>query len=389
MPISNQPVRASLGSVAAKPADAKDLAKDVAAMSLAGGVIVIGVDETAGTATAVNPFPLAGRVEQIQQVIDSRVQPPPSVTIDALPTAQGASDGVILITIMPSVSAPHMVDDRYPARSGSTTRYLSDREVDEWHDRRRRLREDPAQRPGLVDFIDPPDGAQSPPQGVGRMRVRTRPATQIVHPDEPRLRSALDEACRSAGSTLAPLVRPDYLPSSLEWLLNWAPRGGTGGAAGQAETTNLRMPFEHKLAAGTYIYRGGFSFQVVLGLVPPGVQFWVAYEHLWAAELIGLLALVGHFYADLPVASPLRCDLELLGLDRALSFFASYRHGGSGGFHDGSDVPRVTDSRYERGGAFPARLLAEDPRSAARELLDPLLVSIVPEQVDIFGRLAP
>src|SRR5215207_10936242 len=101
MPISNQPVRASLGSVAAKPADAKDLAKDVAAMSLAGGVIVIGVDETAGTATAVNPFPLAGRVEQIQQVIDSRVQPPPSVTIDALPTAQGASDGVILITIMP------------------------------------------------------------------------------------------------------------------------------------------------------------------------------------------------------------------------------------------------------------------------------------------------
>jgi hypothetical protein len=29
---------------AAKPADAKDLAKDVAAMSLAGGVIVVGVD---------------------------------------------------------------------------------------------------------------------------------------------------------------------------------------------------------------------------------------------------------------------------------------------------------------------------------------------------------
>jgi len=89
------------------------------------------------------------------------------------------------------------------------------------------------------------------------------------------------------------------------------------------------------------------------------------------------------------VAPPLRCDLELIGLDRALSFFASYRHGGSGGFHDGPDVPRVTHSRYEVGGAFSARELAEDPRSAARELLDPLLVSILPEQVDIFERLAP
>jgi len=60
------------------PADLRGLAKDVAAMSLEGGVIIIGVDEIGGEATAILPFPIGNRPEQIQQVIDARVRPAPS-----------------------------------------------------------------------------------------------------------------------------------------------------------------------------------------------------------------------------------------------------------------------------------------------------------------------
>jgi hypothetical protein len=338
------------------------------------------VDQQGGLASAVVPFALAGRPEQFQQIIDARVRPSPSVRVDALRAQPGDADGVVIITVLPSNLAPHMVADRYPARSGATTRYLSEREVEQLYARRSALRDLVAAERGLDDFVVPPDGQQQPPQGIGRMRLRVRPAMTVPHPDEPRLRDALERAHQHARDTVSAQLRADSLPASLDWLGQWCPRGASGWSAGQARTTDLTQPFENRLVAGTYIYGRGFSFQAVTGLLPPGLQTWLAYEHLWASETIGLLTHAGEFYRAVPAASPLRCDLELVGLANGLSFFMS--HTGSS-FRTDADVPRVMDSTYQRGDSFLARDLAADARPAARSLLDPLLASILPENVDI------
>lgn len=136
----------------------------------------------------------------------------------------------------------------------------------------------------------------------------------IAHPAEPRLSRVLHDAVRRASSSLEQYLKPDLSPAALDWLSQWQARGGTGWRAGDAHTTGLNHPFEGKLAACAYLYGQGFSFQAVIGLVPRGQQWWSAYEHFWAAETMGMLSIAGHFYAEIPAASPLRCDLALVGL---------------------------------------------------------------------------
>lgn len=114
----------------------KDFAKDAAAMSIEGGVIVVGVDEAGGEATAVNPIPLDGTPERIQQVIDSRVRPPLAVEIEAIRESAGDADGFVVVTVPASSLAPHMVETRLPARSGATTRWMDEAEVDRLYQRR-------------------------------------------------------------------------------------------------------------------------------------------------------------------------------------------------------------------------------------------------------------
>src|SRR5690242_6721779 len=53
----------------------RDLAKDAAAMSVGGGVLVIGIDETDGVASSISPIELGGAMERVQQVLDANVTP--------------------------------------------------------------------------------------------------------------------------------------------------------------------------------------------------------------------------------------------------------------------------------------------------------------------------
>lgn len=365
------------------PADLRGLAKDVAAMSLEGGVIIVGVDETAGEATAVMPFPIANRPEQIQQVIDAHVRPTPSTTVEAVRQQPGDSNGVIVITVAPSRQAPHMVDGRYPARSGATTRYYGEYEVAELYRRRDAMRSVANKTAGLEDFVSPPNGAEPPRQGMGRLRLRVRPLMPAAHPDEPQLRAALQKAATDARVSLQPYVTPGCV-SAFDLLQSWKPRGAVGWQAGLAPTIDAAMRSDSKLVAGTYIYEQGFSFQATLGLVANDGQDWCcAYEHLWVAQTMALLSIVGHFYAPIPSASPLRCDLELVGLSGALSYYAS-----QGRMKD-LDAPTVADAIYLAGGEIAARETRTDPRAGAHMLLDRLLASIIPEQVDLIDRLAP
>ncbi len=175
------------------PSNARDLAKDAAAMSIDGGVIVIGVDENAGVASAILPLPLQGVVERLRQLIDSHVEPKLEVEISMLRDNPNDGDGVVVITVPKSESGPHQYDGRFPARSGPTTRYLGASEV-------AALYAGPATESAessnpIDEFVAPPGAGTGGFVGVGRMKLQVSPAREFQHPDQPRL----GPAARSCG----------------------------------------------------------------------------------------------------------------------------------------------------------------------------------------------
>lgn len=108
-----------------------ELARDMAQFAIDGGTLVVGVAEDKATKSfSLSPGPLGkGIVEQIEQIAQTRCQPPLPIQVRELPTGDDPGQGFLVITVPPSTRAPHMVDGKYPARGETTRRYLTDTEV--------------------------------------------------------------------------------------------------------------------------------------------------------------------------------------------------------------------------------------------------------------------
>jgi hypothetical protein len=102
------------------------IAIDLAAFSVDGGTIFLGVDERS-TPAALSPIALRGVAERVEQVGLASVDPPVSVRAEVIDL--GAGVGVVVVIVPPSPRAPHMVDGRYYARGDRTNHPLSDIEV--------------------------------------------------------------------------------------------------------------------------------------------------------------------------------------------------------------------------------------------------------------------
>ena len=124
---------------APKVDQAKDeLAKDIAAFANhRGGVLIVGVDESNGRAAATSPFEGGDATKrQVLSVHASRLRPlVPGLAVEWVPAEPGASEGYLLVGIPASPLAPHAAGNpnqealRFPVRSGSQSRYMSEAEV--------------------------------------------------------------------------------------------------------------------------------------------------------------------------------------------------------------------------------------------------------------------
>lgn len=106
-----------------------ELAKDLASLSVDGGLLVIGVADADRKAGDVVGARLQGLETRIDQVAGGQITPPLSVTIVRVDHVDNDERGVLLVGVPASQDAPHMVDGAYWARGATGKRRLSDPEV--------------------------------------------------------------------------------------------------------------------------------------------------------------------------------------------------------------------------------------------------------------------
>ena len=117
-----------------------ELARDLAALAVDGGVLLIGVDEgNEKQPPRLNPVRLSGLAERIEQVAGTRIDEPiVYLQFRVIRSAANAAVGYLAVMVPESSQAPHMVDERYYGRGDRTKRVLTNDEVSRLHAERDR-----------------------------------------------------------------------------------------------------------------------------------------------------------------------------------------------------------------------------------------------------------
>jgi hypothetical protein len=131
----------------ALPSKNIETAKDIAAMSNDGGVIIYGIGEDEnGQLKILAPLTLAGQPERISSIVQTSIAEPPRFHIQTILTKNDPSKGYVIVVVPPSERAPHMVivggDHRYYGRNAKGNRILTEAEVGRLYKRRNKLEVD-------------------------------------------------------------------------------------------------------------------------------------------------------------------------------------------------------------------------------------------------------
>ncbi len=187
----------------------REMAKDIAALALDGGTMVIGVDEdNTGRAAALVPVELARFAERLDHAALHRCDPPVTVKIDLLVNPVDEATGLLTVGVPASPLAPHMVDGRYYGRGERGIRVLSDAEVVRLHQMRAleadRIEQTLDDAIADADRLLPEDSAK-----VGRLVIVAEPAP-VQRPDlmaEVYERGDWWQWARTAESAVAEYIR--------------------------------------------------------------------------------------------------------------------------------------------------------------------------------------
>lgn len=114
----------------------KETARDLASLAIAGGVLLIGVDEPVKDQFSLAPIDLTGEAERLEQIAANRIDPPVLVTTREIPSVAAPGKGYLWVEVPASSLAPHMVDGAYWGRADKTKSKLTDAQVLLLHTRR-------------------------------------------------------------------------------------------------------------------------------------------------------------------------------------------------------------------------------------------------------------
>ena len=202
---------------ASKPAN-REFAKDLASLSLDGGLLLIGVSNTfevVGTADETDS--LRTRIIQVASTI---ISPPLFVDVTFLNQSDGRSPSgttmpelhVAVVAVPSSGSAPHMVDGHYWGRNSEGKRVLADSEVD-------RLMGERRHRASLLD-VD----LRSVERDIGPLVEGAPKHGHMVFVARPN-----GAASRSVTSVLAEVYPPQVVNDARDFAASWSPWSSAAG----------------------------------------------------------------------------------------------------------------------------------------------------------------
>lgn len=211
------------------PGANKGLAKDLAAFSIDGGRIFIGVDELArdsGNPPVVAAVNLSGLKERIDQIARTSVDPPVGVHCTEIHSDDDSSKGVLVVTIPSSAEPPHTADGRARGLSDTANYVLSSAEV----------------TPSTNDGREPRNGRSR--SSTLRSNATPPPTTcnTSVTSSSSRSRSAPDPRCSSRRSptsrwTNGSTERSSTRPKTIAAQTSRTPATDRGAATGGRRTT--------------------------------------------------------------------------------------------------------------------------------------------------------
>jgi len=374
-----------------------EIAKDIAAMTVSGGVIVYGVDEAEGTITAATivAFPLSGVEEKLRNVTGSLIAPAPYFDVYPIASPDDGDIGVVVLAIPASSLAPHQVKGRYPYRRGTTTDYLDERAVERLYRQRHEL-SGAIQPTSLLleqDFVGTLNGLEVR-SGTGSLNLVVRPtAADAAHPAGAWQQPVLKDAVHRAAGAQSSRFNNSSLVRAFDALSNWEPWGALGWRATNAhipDAPSLNYAPDFYLAANL-AYPARLSFEGLWALTVPGSHpvpdYLCAREIDVARELIAMLAIAGEYFASVDGGGHLMVGGRLSGFDRSRSQFATELE--PRGF--AADLPGAPDG-VTSSAHTSALDLRDAPEQVARTLIDrwlPAFFTDVLGDRDLFATLVP
>ncbi|HEV7564545.1 MAG TPA: hypothetical protein VGO31_01135 [Microbacteriaceae bacterium] len=352
------------------PPDLRDADKDIAAMAIRGGVILYGMREANSVADGITPFPLDKHRETLEMKARAAIWPSVTAEVFAIPDPSTAGSGVLVVHVPASGQAPHMVARRYPARMGTVTDYLSEREVEALYRQRAAVASDPGEDDLWRQFEV---GGPEPSRGIGRLRLVIAPLSGAPHPAAPWMQAPLNTAAHAASEKVTDFAFVGDVGGLTHWL-PWSIGRWRTGLDGLPDSS-AGPPY----LMAAFRDPGTLSMQSLIYLQISQQGPFIAWERHFAEHALFGLMLAGSLFRDVRGAPLLRCGLRLDGLDESISWIRS-----GGGVHT-TNLPAIPSGSFESTGLFSTHELADDPRDALRELMGMFWASFLPSDEDVLS----
>jgi Schlafen, AlbA_2 len=354
-----------------QPKKNRDLAEDVAAMAVDGGVLLYGLGEDGNKRlTVLSPIVLQGARERIAQIVQTSISEPPFIRIQALEKADSPSKGYLVVIVPQSPRAPHQVvssgDLRFYGRGSTGNRILSQGEVAGLYARRERWEVD---RDTLLDK----EIARAPKwePDLGYLVAYARPVVpddsmvERVAADGQELLAVLMEGARSWGDVrVNPRWRTRQFGPDLRRDMNVWRRGAEGWTISTTREDQQELRYTARLEVdfdGTaHIFCGRVVENIDSG---SGVTRRVLFEQILAGNLASAFAAMGALFDAAGYAGNVDVGMVVLGLHGSVS---STRDAWPGEVDFTGPDPRRT-------ARFPAAELRDDPKGVTLQLVGRLL----------------